>query len=30
VVLLLAFIYTLLTLGSDLLNALLDPRLRAT
>ena len=30
VVLLLAFIYTLLTLGSDMLNALLDPRLRAT
>ena len=30
VVLLLAFIYTLLTLGSDMLNALLDPRLRAS
>ena len=29
VVLLLAVIYTLLTLGADLLNALLDPRLRA-
>jgi peptide/nickel transport system permease protein len=30
VVLLLACIYTLLTLGADLLNAVLDPRLRAT
>ena len=30
VVLLLAFIYTALTLGSDMLNALLDPRLRAS
>ena len=30
VVLLLAIIYTLLTLGSDMLNALLDPRLRST
>ena len=29
VVLMLAIIYTLLTLGADLLNALLDPRLRA-
>lgn len=30
VVLLLAIIYTLLTLGADMLNALLDPRLRAS
>ena len=30
VVLLLAIIYTLLTLGADLLNAVLDPRLRAS
>jgi peptide/nickel transport system permease protein len=30
VVLLLACIYTLLTLGADLLNAVLDPRLRAS
>jgi peptide/nickel transport system permease protein len=30
VVLLLACIYILLTLGADLLNAVLDPRLRAS
>ncbi|MBL8691733.1 MAG: ABC transporter permease, partial [Rhodospirillaceae bacterium] len=30
VVLLLAILYTLLTLGADLLNAVLDPRLRAS